>query len=371
MPGRVVPMAAIPADLLVGLAVPVIIISPGGVIALTNTAAESLLNTSGPALAERGWEAAFGRDQTVPALVSRARRDDSGFAAYDVLLNPVNSRPLRADVLISPVTGFDDWLSIAFQTRSVALMVDRQVQQKGAARSAEGVAQMLAHEIKNPLSGIKGAAQLLADAGTDAADRRELTDLIVTEVDRIAKLVDRMESFTDTRPLKLRPLNIHELLGHVRRVAEQGFAQGLPIQERYDPSLPMVSANRDALVQVFINLLKNGAEAVGKNGQLGITTAYRPGLRVMPAEGGPAVQLPLEVRIIDNGPGLLPSLADHVFEPFVTSKAGGSGLGLALVAKIVADHGGVIEYERSGDPEQTVFRVMLPVATETGSEGNP
>ena len=145
-----------------------------------------------------------------------------------------------------------DWLTVAFQTRSVATLVERQVHQQGAARSAVGVAVMLAHEIKNPLSGIRGAAQLLA-TGADA-EARELTDLIVAEVDRIAKLVDRMESFTDTRPMRRRPENIHEILGHVRKLAEQGFAQGIVVKERYDPSLPPVSANRDALVQVFLNL---------------------------------------------------------------------------------------------------------------------
>ncbi|MEY2883749.1 MAG: hypothetical protein RL490_1473 [Pseudomonadota bacterium] len=349
-----------PAELLSGLAVPAVLVRPDGVPVLANIAAETFLNASQVALAERGWSAAFGRGSVVERLVQRAFDEGGSCAAFDVALQFPGGRIARADVLVAPVGDRPDWLTVAFQTRSVATMVERQVQQQGAARSAVGVAAMLAHEIKNPLSGIRGAAQLLA-SGVDQ-DGRELTDLIVAEVDRIAKLVDRMESFTDTRPMALKPENIHEVLGHVRKLAEQGFAQGLSIKERYDPSLPPVAANRDALVQVFLNLLKNAAEAAGEKGRIQMTTAFRTGLKVRPEGGGAPVSLPIEVRIIDNGPGVPAGIADHVFEPFITSKRGGSGLGLALVAKIVADHGGVIEYERSGDPEQTIFRVLLPVA---------
>lgn len=349
-----------PIELLAGLAVPAVLVDPDGRLSLANMAAETFLNASQQALSERGWSAAFGRNNAVEALVQRARNEGGGCAAYDMALMFPAGRSARADVLVSPVGDSPDWLTVAFQTRSVATLVDRKVQQQGAARSAVGVAAMLAHEIKNPLSGIRGAAQLLS-TGADA-EARELTDLIVAEVDRVAKLVDRMESFTDTRPQRLCPENIHEVLGHVRKVAQQGFGADVMIRERYDPSLPLVAANRDSLVQVFLNLLKNAVEAAEIGGEVIISTAFRAGLKVRPDAGGAPVSLPIEVRIIDDGPGIDADLVDHVFEPFVTSKRGGSGLGLALVAKVIADHGGVVEYERTGEPERTVFRVLLPVA---------
>jgi two-component system nitrogen regulation sensor histidine kinase GlnL len=224
------------------------------------------------------------------------------------------------------------------------------------------MAAVLAHEIKNPLSGIRGAAQLLEQNAS--VDDRALTRLICEEVDRIRKLVDRMEVFSDNRPVEREAVNIHQVLGYVRQLAEKGFASAVTFIEEYDPSLPAVWGDRDQLIQVFLNLVKNAAEAIDlMDGEITLTTAYRPGVRLSVPGSRERVSLPLEVCVHDNGCGVPPDLLPHMFDPFVTSKPSGTGLGLALVAKIVGDHGGIVECEAL--ERGTVFRVLLPMDTGT------
>lgn len=347
------------AELFAVLPTPMLIIDPDGLITEANVASETLLNLGRNAIIGRSMETLTGHP-----LTSMAK--DSPFSAFDLPIDLPGGRTQNVDMMAAPMPDHPGWRVVTIHVRSTAHLVGRRTEREGGKLTAVGAAAMLAHEIKNPLSGIRGAAQLLDKSVEPGA--RDLTRLIRDEVDRVAALIDRMEGFTDTRHVELEPQNIHAILSHAREVARQGFAHAVPIREAYDPSLPEVLGHRDSLVQIFINLLKNAAEAIGnrENGQILIRTAYRHGVSFLKHGADGKQSLPIEVCVIDNGPGAPPEIGEHLFDPFVTSKRTGSGLGLALVDKLVTDQGGVVEYAREGHPEMTVFRLLLPRARDRG-----
>jgi two-component system nitrogen regulation sensor histidine kinase GlnL len=295
------------------------------------------------------------------SLVEQVRSRGAAVNEYRVDLGtPRNPGERLVDLHVAPVPERPDHIVVMLQERTIADKMDRQLTHRSAARSVIALAAMLAHEIKNPLSGIRGAAQLLEQSVGD--EDRSLTRLICEEADRIVKLVDRMEVFTDQRPIEREPVNVHAVLEHVKRLAYSGFARHIKFVEDYDPSLPPVLANRDQLIQVFLNLVKNAAEAIGEeaaDGEICLSSSFRPGVRLAVPGSKTRVALPLEFCVRDNGPGVPEDLLPHLFDPFVTTKPSGSGLGLALAAKIIGDHGGIIECE--SQPRRTVFRVLMPI----------
>lgn len=342
------------AELLSALPIAVFMVDPQGLVVETNVAGEMLLNLSRTAVVGKPLTELLGNGLPQP-------EGETPFAAYDFEIAVPGLRRQRADLLAAPLPDRPGWRIVTIHGRSRAHMAGRRNEREGGALSAVGAAAILAHEIKNPLSGIRGAAQLL-ESNVDP-ESRELTGLIRNEVDRITALIDRMEGFTDTRPIEVAAQNIHAILGHARNVALQGFAREVVIREVYDPSLPPVLGNRDALIQVLINLMKNAVEAMKENGgrTITLTTAYRHGVSMV-KHGDKRLSLPIEICVIDEGPGAPPEIADHLFEPFVTTKKSGSGLGLALVDKMITDQGGIVEYAREDFPPRTIFRLLLPRA---------
>ncbi|MDP3545443.1 MAG: nitrogen regulation protein NR(II) [Phreatobacter sp.] len=350
---------------------PVVSIAADGMIVDGNAAAEGFFQASISVLRRHTLKELVPFGSPLLALVDQVRERQAPVNEYKVDLGtPRNGHERIVDIYVAPLAERPGDVVVMLQERTIADKMDRQLTHRGAARSVTALAAMLAHEIKNPLSGIRGAAQLL-ESSVDDQDRT-LTRLICDEADRIVKLVDRMEVFSDERPVEREPVNIHVVLEHVKKLSQSGFGRHIRFVEEYDPSLPPVFGNRDQLIQVFLNLVKNAAEAIGEqasDGEILLSTAFRPGVRLTMPGTSSRVGLPLEVCVRDNGPGVPDDLIPHLFDPFVTTKSSGTGLGLALVAKIVGDHGGIVECD--SQPRKTVFRILLPMArvSQTDASG--
>jgi two-component system nitrogen regulation sensor histidine kinase GlnL len=331
------------------LPVPLLGVDAAERIRLVNAAAAELLAPAGRGLLGRRLAEVFGTDAPIVDLARRALATEQTLSEADIVVEGPGFSIGRADLWAAPIEEG--------RFAAVALAPRARARAGAEARPVSAVARTLAHEVRNPLAGIRAAAQLIPKSSEE--EIRQLSDLICDEVDRIRRLTDRIGALEGLAPPRLAPVNVHEALERVRKIVDSTFPD-VTVKERYDPSLPLVRADLDQLIQAFLNVAKNAAEAARQrqDGVVTLATAYRPGMRIRSALGGAARAL-LEVSIEDNGAGISRATQARLFEPFVTTKAGGMGLGLAVSAEIIARHDGRIECESA--PGRTVFRLFLPI----------
>ena len=341
------------------LPVPALMIDKQQQVTACNAAAESFLNISArTVIGQPLWDMVM-VDADLDMALDRAQQDHGTLFVNDVDVGSGARAPVQCNIQFAPLQGPRAQMIMLINPREMAVRVSQNQSSGKAARSAIGMAEMLSHEIKNPLAGITGAAQLLS-MGLKGEDL-ELTDLIVQESRRIVQLLDQVEAFGNLAPPVMAPVNMHDVLDRARRSASISYASEMTINRDYDPSLPDCWADADKLTQVVLNLIKNAAEAGDAGGTITLRTYYDAALRMA---GGAGARLPLQIEIIDDGPGLPPAIADEVFEPFVSGRENGTGLGLALVSKLIADMGGWIFVDSV--PGRTVFRLALPLVPKTG-----
>ena len=356
-------MSELPDDAIwTSLPVPALLLDGSDCILRLNPAAEGFLNASARSAAGVPvWDLVM-VDAPLEDAFARARSNVAPLFVNDVDVGSGERAPMQCNLQIAPVTGAAGHMILLISPRELAGRVSQSRSMRSAAKSAIGMAEMLAHEIKNPLAGITGAAQLLSM--NLAPDDLELTDLIVSEGRRIVALLERVEQFGNISAPDMQPVNIHDVLDRARRSARVGFAAQMQVIEDYDPSLPPAWGDPDQLLQVILNLLKNAAEAAGDaGGTIRLRSYYEQSLRVRRDDGSGRV-LPLQIEVIDDGPGLPEEIAGNIFDPFVSGRENGTGLGLALAAKIISDTGGWISVNSVPGRRCSGFRCRGPRGTQ-------
>jgi two-component system nitrogen regulation sensor histidine kinase GlnL len=359
-------MSDLTQDIWASLPVPALILDAENRIVQINAPGEQFLNSSAKSLRGQPVFDTLAIDAPFETALRRVRDADAPLYINNVDVSGGNAPPVESSLQIARLSGYGDHLLLLIEPKQMADRIGRSQAVKSSARSAIGMAEMLAHEIKNPLAGITGAAQLLSM--NLSREDQELTDLIVQEARRVVTLLEQVEQFGNSVPPHQIPVNIHDLLGRAQKAATVGFAAQMTIVEDYDPSLPLAFVDGDQMIQVFQNLLRNAAQAANDGkGTIKIKTFFDVALRLRRKDGS-GESLPLQIEISDDGKGLPPDLADDIFEPFVSGREAGTGLGLALVSKIISDHGGWISVDSV--PGRTVFRISLPVSLPVARASN-
>ena len=359
-PAVTLPLPLTPAEtILAGLTHPVLVVDEADCLTYVNTAGEEFFRLSFGLLKGESLTHFFEPDHSIFGMIRRVRLNSASFSDQGVALASPKLGQRLLDIQVSPM--LDEGRSmvgviISLQERALAERIRGHEQFRGAARSMTSLSALLAHEIKNPLAGIRGAAELLSQNTNDANDT-DLTHLIMGEADRIAALLTRMEGLAGGKTIDRAPVNIHEVIDHCINIANRSFGKDRQIITTFDPSLPDTDGDRDLLIQVLLNLIKNACEATENKGIIKIKTSFNLGARF--AAGQARNVAPLVVEITDNGCGIDPELRDRIFDPFVSNKASGSGLGLSLVASTIADHGGGVEV--FSDAAGSSFKISLPI----------
>lgn len=351
-----------PTAILELLATAVLIVDAETKLSWLNAAAADLLSISPAAARGRHFGSLVTDGAAMESLIVRSRDSQEPLAVRGLQLTPTARGDARyqVDISLTPVTGQSSLAGSVLieianttepsrMTRDSALLV-----QQGGSRV---MARQLAHEIKNPLGGLRGAAQLL-ERELPSAELKEYTRVIIGEADRLCALVDSL--LGPTRAVVRAPVNVHELVDHVFRLARAEAPAGVTIERDYDPSLPSLRLDRDLMVQAMLNLARNAVQAVGERGLLTLRSRALMNATI----GTERHRVVASLQFEDNGPGVPPELGETIFYPLVTARAGGSGLGLAVAQDIATRHGGIIEFDSR--PGRTVFSLLLPM--ENGHE---
>ena len=321
-----------------------------------NPAAENLVMTSIYKLRGHALDRLFPAQPEFIEAVTLSLSDTRSFTERDLLLTRPNLEPLRVDCIVSPRQGpHNTVFGAVLELTSTERQQRIQAEENKLLQNQISTALMrgLAHEVKNPLGGIRGAAQLLERELT-GPQQREYTQIIIGEADRLRKLVDRM--LGPRGQLHPSLFSVHEVLEHVRQVVEIEAGRHITMHRDYDPSLPDLQADRDLLIQAFLNLVRNAVQALGVSGG-NITLRTRAHRKF--TIGSVLHRLVIRVEVIDDGPGVDPALADSIFFPMVSGRADGSGLGLPIAQSLVNRQGGFIDF--TSVPGNTIFTVWLPI----------
>ncbi len=329
----------------------VILVDERLLIRYINPGAENLFAISQRKLLGQPLARLLGTPPGLGAALDNALRTNWSYTGQDLTIGRSGAEPIRLDCTVTPVEAAGVRLLLEFRPIDAQLRVAREEQLLHQQQANRELIRNLAHEIKNPLGGIRGSAQLLQHE-LDDPQLREFTDVIIAEADRLQELMNRLlSSHSMMRPA---PLNLHDVLERVRRLILAEFP-ALDIERDYDLSLPELTADREQLIQAVLNIVRNAAQALGGSGEIRLRTRIARQVTLAKRR----YKLALELQVIDNGPGIPAEIRDKIFYPLVSGRDDGSGLGLSLAQSFIEQHQGMIDVDSR--PGRTCFTILLPI----------